>query len=377
MQTFSEHYLACYTPLVAEFVSHVESLAHPDIARMPEPFFPAFGSSYERSALRLVIIGQDTRGWGDLRKFIQDAKLNPGAKLQSRLDEFRKHPFTDWGGSRHHFWGFAMMMLAALHGRENWVLFRQGAMNELLDSFAWGNGNAVELYESSPSKLGIPRGYWNSIRSAGARFDKFSHIVETLKPHAAVILWRRMNPKSYFAGYTHQIVSRDGRLTHYHLPEVGVDVFHVPHPRSMGYIEGADHFCAKLKELFSQRGIMKPFPEFLAGQSQEQEAMEFLRHHAPPAGPGFDKYAFVSWVAEELCKRATFMSVPTLIDLVNAQGYKTNYGTEFSGGRGSYNLVSGTYHRMKANGSPDAEKKAHNVAAAFRKPNFEYAYNTD
>ncbi|HXC02716.1 MAG TPA: hypothetical protein VNU49_08710 [Opitutaceae bacterium] len=122
---------------------------------------------------------------------------------------------------------------------------------------------------------------------------------------------------------------------------------------------------------------MKPFPEFLAGQTGEQDAMEFLRHHAPPASPEFDKFAFVSWVAEELCKRGTFMSVPTLIDLVNAQGYETNYGTEFSGGRGSYNLVSGTYHRMKTNGSPDAENKAHNVAAAFRKPSFEYAYNTD
>jgi len=69
--------------------------------------------------------------------------------------------------------------------------------------------------------------------------------------------------------------------------------------------------------------------------------------------------------------------VPTLIGLVNAHGYETNYGTKYSGGRGSYNLVSGTYYRMKSLGPPDGDLKAHNVAVAFRKPNFEYAYSAD
>jgi hypothetical protein len=68
------------------------------------------------------------------------------------------------------------------------------------------------------------------------------------------------------------------------------------------------------------------------------------------------------------------MSVPTLVSLVNGQGYLTNYGTEFSGGRGSYKLVSGTYHRFNSAGHAD---RARNVALAFRKPNFDYAYDTD
>ena len=68
VQSLTEHYLAYYTPLLQEFVREVELLPHPDIAKMPEPFFPAFGKRYEQSALRLVIIDQDTRGWGDLRK---------------------------------------------------------------------------------------------------------------------------------------------------------------------------------------------------------------------------------------------------------------------------------------------------------------------
>ena len=70
----------------------------------------------------------------------------------------------------------------------------------------------------------------------------------------------------------------------------------------------------------------------------------------------------------------TFMSVPTLVSLVNGQGYCTNYDTEFIGGRGSYRLVSGTYHRLESGGHA---ARARNVALAFRKPNFEYAYDTD
>jgi hypothetical protein len=375
MPTFTQRYLSHYAPLVTKFVREVESLPHPNIGGMPEPFFPAFGSGYERSALRLVIIGQDTRGWGDLKDFIHDGKVDPQIRLKSRLDEFSGSP-PRWGGPRNQFGGFAMMILAALHGQKDWGILRQGGMDELVSSFAWGNANAVELYASTPSKMRppVPREYWEAIRKAGARFDRFSHLVETIKPQAAIVLCRGMNPARYFEGYAYEVVSEDGRLKHYRLLEIGVDVFHAPHPQSMSFIEGADHFCEKLKELFMRHGIIKRFPEFLSRQSEADDNLHFLKRNAPPRGPGFDKYDFVDWVAVELRKQGTFMSVPTLVSLVNGQGYLTNYGTEFSGGRGSYKLVSGTYHRFNSAGHAD---RARNVALAFRKPNFDYAYDTD
>ena len=102
--------------------------------------------------------------------------------------------------------------------------------------------------------------------------------------------------------------------------------------------------------------------------------MEFLSRSSPEPSEKFNKYEFVAWMAVELRKRDTYMSVPALIDMVNARGYTTNYGTSFEGGRGSYKLVSGTYRRMMEVDSPD---RAQAVAEAFRRPNFEYAYNTD
>jgi hypothetical protein len=116
------------------------------------------------------------------------------------------------------------------------------------------------------------------------------------------------------------------------------------------------------------------FNNFLTGHEEGKKAVEYLHAKAPAITKNFDKYEFVSWVAEELAKRDAFMSVPALMELVNAKGGETNYGTLFTGGRGSYRLVSGTYWRMMAAELP---ARARNVAVAFRRPNFEYAYETE
>lgn len=374
-----EHYLRYYAPLVEEFLTEVRDLEHPSFedvkkAGVPEPHFPLFGPGYEKSALRLVIVGQDTAYWGDLREFIAEETKQPGSKLAGALAEFRTHVFTGWGKQRQTFWGFAMMLLAALHGQQDWGLMKQGKMSEILDSFAWSEGNAVELYTSTAKGHNVRWDYWEKVRQAGERFNRVRHLVEALRPHVVLVLYRGLNVPRYFEGCPYEKVGGDGRLTHYRLTEAGVDVFHAPHPRSMNLIEGTDYFCTKLREILAQHHILTPFPEFLQGQEGEQDVMSFLHERSPVRSADFDKYAFVAWVADELKKRDTFMSVPALMDLVNRKGYTTNYGTPFSGGRGSFRLVSGTYHRMVAMGRQD---QAHNIAVAFRRPNFEYAYEVE
>lgn len=374
MSTMDQRYLNHFTPLVQEFLQEVDSLSHPNIEKMPQPFLPLFGTNYATSAFRLMIIGQDTYWWHDLRDFLAAEKANPGSKLVETLQSFRAHQFTGWGNSRQHFWGFAMMLLATLHGHEDWQAMKQGKMTEILDSFAWSNGNAVELYNSTAGKLAVPVSYWNVIRQAGERFNRFRHIQETLQPQAVVVMYRGINMSTYFEGYRLEEISRNQRLIHYRLPDVGVDVFHVPHPRSMNYREGTDHFRDKLKELFIQHGFTTIFDKFLSGQKAGNKSMEYLRAKAPVITESFDKYQFVSWVAEELAKRDSFMSVPALMDLVNANGGETDYGEPFTGGRGSYRLVSGAYHRLENAGQ---KERARSVAVAFRRPNFEYAYGQD
>lgn len=363
-----------YNPLIQDFIADLEGTSVPEIESMPEPFLPLFGDGYERSALKLVIIGQDTRGWGDLRHFIAEEKVQPGIRLRSGLGEFQDHAFTGWGSTRHHFWGFAMMFIAALHGQEDWGSMKQGAMAEVLDSFAWGNGNAVEYFGSSAQKKGVPWEFWDRVMRAGDRFNRFRHITTTLQPHAAIVLWKKMNPAVYFEGLRYEEVPCEGDVRHYRLPDLGTEVFHAPHPGYMKFVQGADHFCAALRELFLRHGLTSVFPEFLNGQEEARSITAGLLKNAPSSAQGHDKYEFVAWMADELKKRDTFMSVPALVEMVNARGYRTNYGTEFQGGRGSYRLVSGTYHRMM---EWDYPERAHNVAVAFRRPNFEYAYRVD
>lgn len=48
-----KRYIEYFTPLIQNFVREVEELPHPDIKKMPEPFFPLFGKNYETSSLKL------------------------------------------------------------------------------------------------------------------------------------------------------------------------------------------------------------------------------------------------------------------------------------------------------------------------------------
>jgi hypothetical protein len=372
MKSITESYFDHFTPLVQKFLTEMDEIELPSIKNIPEPFLPAFGSRFEQSALRLILIGQDTRGWGDMHDFLGVERSNPGRRLRDNIDEFHSKSFTNWGARRQSFWGFAMMFLAALHGQEDWEAMKQGEMTQILDSFAWGNGNAIEIY--SDRLNGVSRECWEKVRRAGNEFNRFSHVVETLKPHVAVIMYRGIDLKSYFKGYRYELVTSEGRINHYRLTEKNIDVFHVPHPGSMNRIEGTDYFRDKLRDLFVSHGLSAFFPEFLENHEQGKKSMEYLSQNAPKYEKNSDKYIFVTWVASELRKRDTFMSVPALCNLLNQKGYRTNYGTEYLGGRGSYKLLSGTYWRLKNAGNhTDAE----NVALAFRRPNFEYAYSRE
>jgi hypothetical protein len=227
MKNLTERYLEYYTPLVRGFIEKLEPLTIPEIKEMPEPFLPLFGRDYEQSALRIIFIGQDTRWWWDLKEFIEAEKTSPGSKLIERLDQFRKRPFTQWGKTRHAFWGFVMMTIAALHGRKDWELMKTGAMVEILNSIAWGNVNAVELFKSSAQKRGVPEQFWHDVRVAGEPLNGFQHLVQALAPRVAILLHKGLNPDKYFGGYQLEKQSQQDGISHYRLPQIQVDVFHV------------------------------------------------------------------------------------------------------------------------------------------------------
>jgi len=367
-----DKYIAHYKPIVQEFCREMESGGYADLDKLPQPFLPLFGEGFERSSLRLAIVGRDTRGWGKnglgMKDFIEREIAEPGSRMREMFDAIDSREFTGWGPTRHQFWGFAMTLLATIHGVKNWNVMKHGACKEILRSFAWGNANAVEVWKSTPHRSGVTFQTWQAAYNAGTKFNRISHLVEVLSPNVIIITWKEMNPKTYFEGIAFEKVDSENSVVHYRFPNEEIDIFHCPHPNNLRFTGQTGAVLERLRLLLNQTGLIPHYPEFLHAEGDYTDVVSTLRSATPHKET---KYQLIERVAEELAKRDSFMSVPFLASLVNDFGHKTNYGTSYVGGRGSYSLVRWTYHRLVAQGR---DEQARMVAGAFKTPNFEYAF---
>lgn len=365
-----DRWLEHYTPLISDFVGRLREVSFAGFEHLPQPFIPLFGTGYDRSALRMIIVGQDTKGWEDLSTFVNE---DPAAALTRALQLFRTREFVQWGEHRHTFFGFVMMLMARLHGIKDWQVMKRGACREVLNSFAWGNANAIEFWTSSVRKQKVPRELWDKVRKAGACFNGVSHLITALAPRVILVLWKKMSPDSYFGGYRWTTLQEHEVVRHYRISsddeKPPVDVLHAPHPNRMKFEGGADMFCQAFERILESNRLNVRFRNFVQKSQESLDVLDYLQHSAPS---GKTKFQLVEWMAEELKKRDSYMSVPALCSILNKLDCRTNYGSEYSGRRGSYRLVRATYSRLHKN-NPD---QAALVAQAFRRPNFEYAYST-
>ncbi len=85
-----------------------------------------------------------------------------------------------------------------------------------------------------------------------------------------------------------------------------------------------------------------------------------------------DKKEFIKRLGSFLVSTEATMTGKTLADLLNWNGFKTNYDTEFVGVRGTYKLIRATYDWLVKIGDQESADK---VAEAFKKPDGTYAYD--
>ncbi len=84
------------------------------------------------------------------------------------------------------------------------------------------------------------------------------------------------------------------------------------------------------------------------------------------------KKVYVWKLADFLQRHGMRMSGEELADHLNRNDFMTGYGTEYSGGRGTYHLIQVTWNWLNADlGLEDEAKK---VAKAFVKQDGSYAY---
>lgn len=84
-----------------------------------------------------------------------------------------------------------------------------------------------------------------------------------------------------------------------------------------------------------------------------------------------NKKEYITKLAIFLNGTGTTMNVKDLAGLLNWNGFRTDGDKRFTGGRGSYKLISATYDWLVKKGNKaDADK----VALAYKKPDGSYAY---
>jgi hypothetical protein len=266
-----------------------------------------------------------------------------------------------------------MGLLASTHRIDNWNVLKWGGHEDVLASFAWANANAVELWPSlRKHEDRVPRATLEAARHAGAHLNRLKHMLHTVKPRVVLITFSGLNKGEFFNSLDwREVDSSNERFHHYRVDAFDVDVFQTCHPGYMRRHGGPLGFLNEFRKILSENGFAPEFPDFVVdGYESDQVIAHLLRAAPRPEGNNQRKYKFVAWVAHELNKQGAFMSVPRLVRLANEVGYRTNYGTEYQEGRGSYRLVRGAYWRY-FDEEPDTARA---IAEAFRKPDFTYAY---
>ncbi len=362
-----------YGPLLDKFVRELAKYPYDDYAGVPHPFFPEVGRNYDHALKRIAIVGKETRGWDpNLDRFIPDY-LSNGFDFSKEMAEFRNMDFknSSWMGgrpTRASFWGFWMNVIAKIYGVQDWTEIRDGKFDILLDSFAWGNANAIETATSHGVNPGAP-GYLRAKRLAEQKFDSIDLLEKALAPHVVILLCSLGERKRYLGDGFSVVEVVEGRVSV--LQRDGLFVFHAPHPNNQRqrYPGGADVFARIMRDLLARYNLFCPLPDvFHKGLIQDSKQILITEC------AGISKFDAIAKVALELRRQHSYMTARSLcLDVLNPAGHKTEYGTPYTGNtKGPCRLVSTAWSHFQHNENrPDIAEK---IALSFTDMKGEYAY---
>lgn len=361
-----------YGPLLDDFVKELAKYPPTDYAGIPHPFLPEVGRNYDHALKRIAVVGKETRGWGpNLDQFIPDYLMN-GFNFQKEMAEFRNLDFKDsnWMGgrpTRASFWGFWMNVLAKVYGVQEWTEIRAGKFDVLLDSFAWGNANAIETWTSDGVDPEAP-GYSRAKRLAEEKFDSVDLLVKATDSHVVILLCSIPEKIRYLGdGFTVTEVVED-RVTV--LRRDKLLVFHAPHPNNQRwYSGGADVFARIIRDLLAKYGMFCPLPDVLHNGLLPGSKQTLITECG-----GIHKFDAIAKVAHELRRQHSYMTARSLcLDILNPAGHRTNYGTPYTGNKkGPCRLVATAWnHFQNGEKRPDI---AEDIALSFTDMKGDYAY---
>ena len=361
-----------YGPLLGEFVKELAKYPSSDYAGIPHPFLPEVGRNYDHALKRIAIVGKETHGWNPhLDQFIPGYLAN-GFDFDMEMAEFRNLDFKapNWMGNRPtraSFWGFWMNVLAKTYGINHWKEIQHGKFDNLIDSFVWGNANAIETATSDTVNSNAS-GYRRAKALAGQLFDSIDLLEKAVDPHCVILLCSNPEKNHYLGSGFTELETVEERVTV--LRRGKLLVFYAPHPNNQRWFsEGADRFARIIRDLLSKYRLFCPLPDVLH-QGLLPTAKELLVEGCK----GIHKFDAIAKVAHELRKQRSCMTARSLcLDVLNPAGHKTNRGTPFTGNLwGPCRLVSTAWnHFQNETKQPDL---AEDIALSFTDINGDYAY---
>lgn len=391
MSTYND-YCEHYRPLVDEFVDEIIKKVSPkECAGIPELFLPAWGKHYEESLTKIAFVGRDTYGWGDgIDAFADRVKAGQWETIFN-IKEFQDKAYLKWGtDNRYHFWGFVLYFLAWMYGLENWEMLKNDKTHsDILSSFAWGNANSIERWDSKSlqkyrSGLGQKQRQqfglaYDIVKRASRKFDSIDHLKRVLNPDVVFVMCEVGDCRQYLGRHFEESELIEERVESASLRIFEFDgmlVINIPHPQGIMFRHDehkAEYFAEALREILKRHGKYMQFRKefFVDGQMAEQFLATFMKKLDPSQMSTRD--ATVK-IAIELRKQDACMTVEKLCSILNAAGFRTKLNFEYSGGRGAYRMLSHFYYYFDDAQKGDDPDAARAIAEAFKRSDGTYAY---
>jgi hypothetical protein len=230
----------------------------------------------------------------------------------------------------------------------------------ILRSFIWGNTNSLERYEVSAKANNVNKDCWEKIKTASKIFDSAKYILDTCSPNILIITnWQQ--EESWLVGNNtceHKVL--DDHLWYYYLPNSNTHVYWLAHP---GWLARNGKFESSITTIINDlnsKGINASLADSYIANKIPQEENQII-----------DKHEYIGKLAQFLSSTKTVMSGFELAELLNRNNFKTSYGTEYAGTRGTYKLISDCYDYFK---NINKQNIADAIASAFVKEDGNFAY---
>lgn len=252
--TKEENFSNYYTKLISEFR---ENLNPEQFKRIPEPFLPLYGEDYFNSEIKIMIVGIETRKWGDMSEFLEEANTSSGTAVLRNFKSYRNLDFLKWGNNfGRSFWDFNFKFLANFHEIENWKSIKKGQRKDIAKSFVWGNYNSLEDFKVTAKKNGAKFTDWQIVKEKSKIFDSSKHLLEVFEPNIILVLNWGMEDKwlrESDSNLKKEVI--DQYLVYYYLPKYNTHVIKTAHPTSLSNNRNIDYdkFNKQITEILKEK----------------------------------------------------------------------------------------------------------------------------